>query len=243
MKIPKTWSFKTSEVANNFDSHVREQLPWYDLATRLVAHIARHYVCENGLVYDIGASTGNIGLAIEDVLRARGAKIVAIEESREMAKAYRHCSNSTLLVGDACEQDYEKFDLCVCFLSLLFIAPEKRTELLQKLKKATKYGGAIAIFDRTTPSQGYVGIIKTRLALIEKINAGASHKDILEKELSLMGIQRPINESELGEGAIEVFRFGDFAGWVIENNHKPSFDEPKIEPKEILNADRPHRVR
>ena len=33
-----------------------------------------------------------------------------------------------------------------------------------------------------------------------------------------MGIQRPINESELGEEAIEVFRFGDFAGWVIENN-------------------------
>lgn len=216
MKIPKNWSFKTSDVAQNFDSHVREQLPWYDLATRLVAHIGRHYIGENGIVYDIGASTGNIGLALEESIVSRQAKIFAVEESSQMAKAFRPCKNSTLIVKDATKIEYEPFDFCVCFLSLLFLRPDERIELLERLKNATKYGGAIVVFDRTTPSSGYVGIIKTRLALIEKINAGATHKAILEKELSLMGIQRPISEVELGQDAIEIFRFGDFAGWIIE---------------------------
>ena len=117
----KDWSFKSKRTAKIFDTHVREQLPWYDLATRLVAHIARHYVSINGLVYDIGASTGNIGLAIEETLKTRKAKIIAIEESKEMAQRYRHSENSSLIIADACDLEYEKFDLCVCFLSLLFI--------------------------------------------------------------------------------------------------------------------------
>ena len=41
MKIPKTWTFENKEVANDFDNHVREQLPWYDFITQSVIHIAR----------------------------------------------------------------------------------------------------------------------------------------------------------------------------------------------------------
>lgn len=215
----KPWSFKSRKVANGFNAHVREQLPWYDLATRMVAHIGRHYIGTNGIVYDIGASTGNIGRALEKTIVERGASIFAVEESAEMAKVYSPCKNSELIVRDATKIEYQQFDFCVCFLSLLFLRPDDRIQLLERLKKATKYGGAIIIFDKTVPSKGYVGIIKTRLALIEKINSGATHKDILEKELSLMGVQRPIDELELGDSAVEVFRFGDFAGWVIENNN------------------------
>ncbi len=39
---------------------------------------------------------------------------------------------------------------------------------------------------------------------------------VIKKELSLSGIQRPLYPGELGEDAVEVFRFGDFAGWIIE---------------------------
>ena len=39
---------------------------------------------------------------------------------------------------------------------------------------------------------------------------------VVRKELSLSGIQRPLYPGELGEDAVEVFRFGDFVGWIIE---------------------------
>lgn len=39
---------------------------------------------------------------------------------------------------------------------------------------------------------------------------------MMRKELSLSGVQRPLYKGELGSDAVEVFRFGDFAGWLIE---------------------------
>ena len=36
------------------------------------------------------------------------------------------------------------------------------------------------------------------------------------EELFLSGIQHPLYPGELGEDAVEVFRFGDVAGWIIE---------------------------
>ena len=78
MKIPSNWTFENKEVAENFNNHVREQLPWYDLATQAVIHLARHYIPNNGLVYDLGASTGNIGNAIKDILTTRNAEFIAL---------------------------------------------------------------------------------------------------------------------------------------------------------------------
>lgn len=44
MKIPREWTFENTSVASAFDKHVREQLPWYDMVTGALAHIARHYI-------------------------------------------------------------------------------------------------------------------------------------------------------------------------------------------------------
>jgi hypothetical protein len=73
--VPADWTFKNANVAQNFDQHVREQLPWYELATAIATHFGRHYMPENGLMYDLGASTGNIFLC--------GAEIKAIVHMQE----------------------------------------------------------------------------------------------------------------------------------------------------------------
>ena len=86
--IPTHWTFRDQQVAAGFDRHVREQLPWYELATGAVAHVARHYVPEFGTVYDLGASTGNIGRALAPTLTARKAKLIPVESSQEMACLY-----------------------------------------------------------------------------------------------------------------------------------------------------------
>ena len=55
LEIPKDWTFRSGEIANHFDQHVREQLPWYDVATNAVAQFSRYYIPQGGVVYDIGA--------------------------------------------------------------------------------------------------------------------------------------------------------------------------------------------
>jgi tRNA (cmo5U34)-methyltransferase len=214
MEIPRNWTFETKEVANGFDRHVREQLPWYDLATDALKHVARHYIPENGLVYDIGASTGNIGRALQSVLEARNAKLIGIEPSEEMCKIYD--APGDVICTKAEDYIFEGFDLAVVFLSLMFVEPRKRVPLMTKLRHACRPGGAIIVFDKLEPTAGYVSTILYRLTLAGKRAAGVDANEIIEKELSLSGVQRPITEDQLAGCFVNWFRFGDFAGYIIE---------------------------
>lgn len=213
MTIPADWTFKTADVAAKFDRHVREQLPWYDLTTGVVSHVARHYIPEGGRVYDIGASTGNIGNALADTLQSRKAELVPIDNSCAMASIYR--GPGSLVIADAAEFDYQPFDLAVLFLCLMFVPPSKRGKFISRLRAQIRPGGAIIVFDKCEPATGYVATVLWRLALAGKAATGVDAREILAKELSLSGIQRPINPREI-EPATEIFRFGDFAGWIIE---------------------------
>lgn len=213
MQIPRDWTFKTQHVAEEFDRHVREQLPWYDLTTGVISHVARHYIPENGRVYDIGASTGNVGIALSETLKSRNTEFIAIENSTEMSALYR--GPGKLVIADASEIEFEPFDLAICFLTLMFIPTPKRAKFIAHLRSRVRKGGAVIVFDKCEPVSGYVATILWRLALAGKASAGVGADEILAKELSLGGIQRPIHPSEL-EPATEIFRFGDFAGWIIE---------------------------
>lgn len=52
--------------------------------------------------------------------------------------------------------------------------------------------------------------------------AWSGAQEILEKEMSLSGIQRPLANREIPKNFVEVFRMGDFAGWVAEaDNFSP----------------------
>lgn len=213
--IPDRWTFKDPGVAGIFDRHVREQLPWYDVATGAVAQIARHYIGRDGLVYDLGASTGNIGRAIEPTLVERNAKLVAVEESPDMAD--RYSGPGKLVRARAQDVDLEPFDLAVCFLFLIFLRPDDARELLARLVDRCRYGGAIVVVERMLPEHPYLSIVSSRLTLAAKRDAGVPADEIIAKELSLGGVQRPLRRSILEDfGAVEWFRFGDFAGYVIE---------------------------
>lgn len=220
--IPPEWTFRTPTVAKAFDAHVRESLPWYDLATGIITHLVRCYLPEGGNVIDVGAATGNIGRAIAPLLDARSAFLWALDSSEEMRRAA--ASSASFLpnkceycVGDAVTFDYadKHPDVIVCFLTLMFVPVRERQDILKRMAAAVRPGGALIVFDKMQPKPGYIGTVAYRMTLAAKHEAGAEPGDIVAKELSLSGIQRPLAESELAD-FVEVFRFGDFAGFVCE---------------------------
>lgn len=168
------WTFRDTRVASGFDRHVREQLPWYDMTTGVVAHIARHYITEGALCYDIGASTGNIGQAIRHILKARKARLVAIDSAAEMAPQYRGVPGE-LVIADALEFAFEPFEFATCFLCLMFMPPGRRAEWLASLTGRIKPGGALVIFDKFEPVTGYAATVLWRLALAGKVAQGVPH--------------------------------------------------------------------
>ena len=51
------WEF-TSEVAENFDTHVRKSIPLYDEIQQMTVDMSEWFIKDNSVVYDIGSSTG-----------------------------------------------------------------------------------------------------------------------------------------------------------------------------------------
>ena len=213
-EIPTDWTFKTRQVADAFDAHVREQLPWYDLASGAAAHVARHYISETGLVYDIGASTGNIGNLIAETLTARKARLIAVDDSEQMAEIYQ--GPGELLVADATTVDFEPCDVVMLFLVVMFIPVYKRKAFLDGLYECLRPGGAMVVVDKADETCGYLATILRRLTLAGKVATGTSAEDIIAKELSLCGVQRPIDLDDLPGSPVEFFKFGEFTGWLIE---------------------------
>lgn len=214
LQPPKNWTFKNHTVAEEFDNHVREQLPWYDLTTEAVVHIARHYIPENGVVYDFGASTGNIGNALRDILSTRNAKFIPIDNSEEMRAQYR--GPGVLHISDIIGFIPEEFDVAICFLTLMFLPPAGQIKFLSDLRKQARPGGCIIIVDKEKAVRGYAATVLWRLALAFKRKAGVTAEEIIAKELSLSGVQRPISKDILGPDAVRFFKMGEFSGWFIE---------------------------
>ena len=86
-----------------------------------------------------------------------------------------------------------------------------------RLREKCKPGGAIIVFDKLEPIGGYASTVFYRLTLAGKKASGTNSDEIIEKELSLSGVQRPITEDQLAGDFINWFKFGDFSGYLIEN--------------------------
>lgn len=210
------WTFNTKEIAETFDSHVREQLPWYDLASETVAMILRNYVREEGVVYDIGTSTGNIPQRIEKLAEERRLEIYGIDCSGHMAEKFK-AQYGEVICADARDYDYYPFAAAVCFLTISFFPVDDRKEFLAHLLASCERGGVIVIVDKFGATGGYAGTVLRRITTWWKLKTGATSSDILAKDLSLSGVQRPLSREDLPEHAVQFFQLGEFQGWIIEN--------------------------
>lgn len=215
----KDWTFE--KFANNFDSHVREQLPWYELVTESVAYIARNYLPKNGLIYDIGASTGNMAKSLIPLMNERNAIMIAVESDPDMCEALEHSDANhfrvTILNAEAQHVNYKPFDVATIFLTAMFLPVEKQHLFIEGLYDNLRVGGAIIIVDKICDEEGYFSTVMKRLTMYWKLKNGANPEDIINKELSLSGIQRPLNTELLAYfEAKQFFQLGEFKGWVIE---------------------------
>jgi tRNA (cmo5U34)-methyltransferase len=223
--IPEHWTFDSAAVAARFDQHVREQLPWYDHLLDCIVHFGAHYIQEKGWVYDVGASTGNVGVRLAPYMCERGAHLVAIERSPDMARKWQPppgvaFDNFKLLVEDVRTAEIGNFDFCVVNLVLMFLPSPDRANLVRKLVELVNPGGALVIVDKVNSPPGYLGTVFRRMAMKWKLAAGATAEEIVAKELSLGGVQRPISPAIIPANATRFFQFGEFVGWIYEREER-----------------------
>lgn len=207
----KHWTFEDSNIANNFENHIRGQLPWYDLVTGLIHCIAENYLPKNGIMYDIGASTGNVTVSLQDLLMSRSIQSISIEPSKEMCDVWRGFGQ--LINKKAEDHVFLPYDLSICFLTLMFVDPSKRLDFFNLLLSKRKRGGALVVVDKFELCAGYNSTVMKRMTLRQKLSSGISEKEIIDKELSLSGVQRPLDDAFMnGE---QFFQIGEFRGFIF----------------------------
>jgi tRNA (cmo5U34)-methyltransferase len=215
-----SWTFDTPEIASTFDSHVREQLPWYDMATDAVVYIARNYLPQFGTMVDIGSSSGNMVDKLMPLTVERWADVVAIENSIPMYKVLQKKYENSKYVAvqnvNIINSKMPKADVYIVFLTFMFIPVECRKDLIKSMRANCRRGGVIVVVDKVCDHGGYFATVLKRLTMQLKLQQGAKPEDVLTKEMSLAGVQIPLDPAILGEDAKQFFRMGEFAGWVIE---------------------------
>ncbi len=216
MKIPSNWTFNDKSVAKGFDLHVREQLPWYNMASDLACHLARSYLSNGATILDLACSTGNITKRLKATILDRGVTTVNIDSSNEMKQHFQGVGDLT--VGDMMNMDIiPEYDVCVIMLGVMFLPINKREQFLSSLSKKAKDGAAIIVIDKITPHDGYIGQVVTKMAIKNKLDGDVEPRMILEKELSLSGVQRPSSGIMYDVfGYKKWLQIGDFCGYIKE---------------------------
>lgn len=208
------WTFETKEIAKGFSKHVNQHLPWYPLATNLIKCIVENYVPNGGTLYDIGASRGNITRELTTLIKSRDVKAISFEVSKDMIEEFEG-------VGEIFELDVEEldgcFDVAVCFLTLMFNSVEKRARILKNLLSQVRDGGCIVIVEKfDIEDGGYASTVQRRMTMRQKLDCGVDAEEIIDKELSLTGVQRPLRIEEIdGFKYSEFFRVGEFRGFIL----------------------------
>lgn len=216
INLQQPWTFKSSIVAQEFDDHVSKQLPWYGIVTEVVVEIARTFAAEKGVVYDLGAATGNISRALQPIVEPRECQMINVEPAEEMLSEWHGYGD--VIRSRAQDVDFQPFDLAISFLTIAFVHPEDRATLLRRMIEKKRPGGAIILvekfLDRGNPR------LNTRVGWRLKEVAGETPNEIYAKEQSINGMLRPLTEEEIiyCEGVEQVdwfFQMGDFSGCVI----------------------------
>jgi tRNA (cmo5U34)-methyltransferase len=154
VKVVPDFKF-SAKVANVFDDMVNRSVPFYGEMQRMVAELAADYAREGTQVYDLGCSTGTTMIGM-DALVSVQIPFIGVDESDNMlAKCETKLKEAgfsrpyQLRVADLHGQlEIENASVVVLCLTLQFIRPIYRENLLKKIAAGLVPGGALILVEK-----------------------------------------------------------------------------------------------
>lgn len=158
------FSFDEAVVAC-FPDMIRRSVPGYGQMLAMLPILARRHCAYRqyddkgnkiSRVYDLGTSLGAASFALADKFAADELCIHAIDISRPMIDKAKtvlnaHYPNHAIYfeLADICEVDLLPCDMIVINLTLQFLPPNQRLDLLQKCHNALAEGGILILTEKT----------------------------------------------------------------------------------------------
>ena len=228
-RYPKTWTFKSEQIASKFDSHVRSSVPMYDELQDVIPQIARYFIRDNDCMIDFGCSTGTTISRIKDGLADRcNVKYIGIDDSMEMCRHFEkaHGKDSSILGNSI--RDGSKYagnhpiSLITSLYTLQFIDYSKRWEELRSAYQMLRDGGALIIVEKIRPVSSELSEMYIDLYHDMKVANGLSPRENHDKSRSLRGVMNPTSLDDIirkvrhaGFNTVDIFfQWLNFAGVI-----------------------------
>jgi len=156
------------------------------------------YVQANTNIYDLGCSLGAATLSMRRRISQSGCNIVAVDNAEAMVEQCQKnilSDSSSTPVEVICEDilniNFENASLVVINFTLQFLAPEKRSALLNKIYEGLNNGGALVISEKVVSDNQQQQMFYDGLHTEFKRANGYSELEISQKRTALENVLIP----------------------------------------------------
>jgi tRNA (cmo5U34)-methyltransferase len=144
-------------VVRVFPDMINRSVPGYSLVVPMIGLLARQYAQDHSNLYDLGCSLGAASLAMRAAVRARNARIWAVDNSADMIRQFSATLEEQDGAGspaihplhqDILETRIEDASVVVLNFTLQFVDPSKREGLLKKIVEGLNPGGILILSEK-----------------------------------------------------------------------------------------------
>ena len=186
------------DVVRVFPDMIKRSVPGYQTIIAMTGLLAARHCRSNTNCYDLGCSLGASTLSMRQHIQARGARIIAVDNSPAMLERCHsimetdsHDIPVQLLCADIAEVNIENASVVVLNFTLQFLSPSQRAALLQKISNGLVPGGILILSEKVLFADPHLNELNIELHHQFKKANGYSTLEIARKRNALEDVLIP----------------------------------------------------
>lgn len=190
-------------VTQVFQDMISRSVPGYDLLLYLIGLYASVFVADQSNVYDLGCSLGEASLVIASQTSTSDCTIIAVDNSEAMIKKCRQPSlqtpvkNIEWICDDIQNIKIQNASMVLLNLTLQFINPEQRDDLIAKIYQGMRAGAVLVLSEKVELDETAENECMIQLYQAFKKTQGYSDLEISQKRTALENVLIPDKVSML----------------------------------------------
>ncbi len=190
------------DVVRVFPDMIKRSVPGYPTIVENLGVLAAQFAQPGSALYDLGCSLGAVTQAMRRHVKSEGCRVIGVDNSAAMVTRcheYLHAQDSMfqellpyeLIEGDILALDFQPASVVALNFTLQFIEPERRLELLTRIRQSLLPGGALILSEKLRFEDEAEQALLTDLHIAFKRANGYSELEIAQKRSALENVMKP----------------------------------------------------
>lgn len=190
------------DVVRVFPDMIKRSVPGYPTIVENIGVLAGQFAQAHTTLYDLGASLGAVTQALRRHVRSDGCRVIAVDNSPAMVSRcseYLHAQDAmfqellpvAVIEADILALTLQPTSLVTLNFTLQFIPPERRLELLTRIRQALLPGGALILSEKLRFEDEAQHELLTELHVAFKRANGYSELEIAQKRSAIENVMKP----------------------------------------------------